>query len=263
MKIHLFLKKYLFLWPLVILLLAHGCNERSTNPGLLADYQLNGALIVDENLDTAVVVIDLKRNDSIVTDADITFHNDTMIFNALNFSIDYVYSLVKSSLTGYLLSTPKIAIRDSGYFHDTVTVVVADTFSILTIEPPNRLLPGGGSVTVQWSGSSNADGYILAAVLRDSVYTGKGYSAYSTSMSTADNIPTVAFTDGINTIFGWYYIYVYAYAGSPGYNVTRDILPVPLPGQLTENINVPDLKGCFGSVIIAARDSVQVYAVAK
>ncbi|MBN1212956.1 MAG: hypothetical protein JXA92_10295 [candidate division Zixibacteria bacterium] len=262
------MKSYQKFTKLLILLLFFqalifsGCNERTSNPSLTAEYQLSGALIADRNHDSTIVVIDLVKNDSTLTDADITFDDDSLVYNALNLSVDFVFSLTNTSLTRYLSSSRNIAVRDSSNFHDTVTVNVTDTFSILTIEPPNRLLPGGGPVALSWNGAANADGYILAAVLKDEVYTGQGYSAFSTSLNTADNIPTLAFTDGINTVFGWYYIYVYAYTGSPDSILAGEFLPTSLPGQLAANINVADLQGRFGSLVVTARDSVYVYAAA-
>ena len=248
----------LLVFPLMPLL--SGCNKRTSNPVELAMYQLDGALIADGNQDSTIIVMQLFRNDTNLTSAGITFDNDSLIYNAINLSVDYVFSMTDSSLTRYLNSSRNIAIKDSTNFIDTATVNIADTFSILTIEPPNRLLPGGGPVALSWSGSDNADGYILAAVLRDQAYTGQGYSTYSTSLNTADNIPTVAFTDGINTVFGWYYIYVYAYPGSPGSSLAADFLPTTLPSQLAANINFTDFEGRFGSVVVCAKDSVYVYA---
>jgi len=259
MKLYHKLPKLLISLAFLLSLIFSGCNKRSSNPSLTAEYLLSGALIADQNLDSTIVVIDLVRNDSNLTGADITFDGDSLVYNTINLSVDYVYSLTDTSLTEYLNSSCNIDIRDSSYFHDTVTVNVTDTFSILTIEPPNRLLPGGGPVALTWSGAANADGYILAAVLKDEVYSGQGYSAYSTSLNTADNIPTAAFTDGVNTVFGWYYIYVYAYTGSPGSILAGEFLPTSLPGQLATNINVTNLQGHFGSLVVCAKDSVNVF----
>lgn len=263
MKVYQKLPILLILLVFLPALFLSGCNERSSNPSLTAEYQLNGVLIADRNFDSTIVVIDLTRNDSTLTGAGITFDDDSLVYNAINLSVDFVYSLTDPLLTRFLNTSRNIVIRDSSYFHDTVTVNVTDTFSILTIEPPNRLLPGGGPVALSWNGAANADGYILAAVLKDEVYTGQGYSAYSTSLNTADNIPTVAFTDGVNTVFGWYYIYVYAYTGSPDSTLASEFLPTSLPGQLAANINVTNLEGHFGSLVVCAKDSVYVYAAAR
>ena len=254
---------YLIVSALILLMLTIGCNKRTSEPKLLTDYILRGSLIADPNLDSAVVAIELKKNDSLLATAEITFGGESMVYNSIHFEPGYIYSLVDTSLTAYLNSAPRIIIQDSTYFFDTLLVSVPDTFSITGLDPANRLLSGGGSVAVDWSGSSNAEGYVLAVVLKDSAYTGQGYSLWSTSLNTADNIPAEAFVDGVTTILGWYYIYVYAYTGSPDIILTNTLLPVPLPEQLPTNISVPELDGTYGSVVICFRDSVNVFASSR
>lgn len=239
------------------------CNTRTSEPKLMTDYVLRGSLIADPNLDSTVVAVELKKNDSLLTTAEMTFGGDSLIYNSINFEPGFVYSVVDTSLYGYLASTQRLIIRDSASFFDTLLVGVTDTFTITHIDPANRLLSGGGSVAVDWSGSTNAEGYVVATVLKDSAYTGQGYSFWSTSLNTADNIPAEAFVDGVNTVLGWYYIYVYAYAGAPDSALTAELLPVPLPEQLSPNISVTELDGIFGSIVVCYRDSVNVFAASR
>ncbi|MFZ5979736.1 MAG: hypothetical protein ACOYVF_03810 [Candidatus Zixiibacteriota bacterium] len=262
MKVNL--TKFLVLVLVVMLLaLTFGCNTRTSEPKLTADYILKGSLIADPNLDSTLVVLSLKKNDSLLSTAAITFDGDSLIYNSIHVEPGYIYSLVDTSLYTYLSASKRLVIKDSSSFYDTVLVGVPDTFSITNIDPANRLLPGGGSVAVDWSGSTNADGYVVATVLRDSAYTGQGYSFWSTTLNTADNIPAEAFVDGVTTVFGWYYIYVYAYTGMPDSSLASEILPVPLPEQLTSNISIPDMDGTFGSIVVCYRDSVNVYASSR
>jgi hypothetical protein len=161
------------------------------------------------------------------------------------------------SLTGTDL---QLTVDDSATNSNTFLVTIPDTFSILTVDPPNRIVTGLQSVSASWSGSANAGGYVLAAVRRPYAYTGTGYSQFVTSGNPAGTLPPDAFSlsPGPSPDTGWYYIYVYAYIGGPDSLFARSILPVPMPSNLADNVNDDPWFGQLAALVVAYRDSVHV-----
>ncbi len=261
------MKKYYPLKELTLLGLAillavctlPGCGGNSTpiGPGESDnEYQYIGSIIKDLNLDIFVMVADLKRNDTVVTDAVIYATNDTLIYNGS------YYTRTFSSSNHYGSGTLKSIFKDSSLFSDTITSVIPANLVITSVLP--SIKDPSDLVNVQWTGSAGVDGYIIAAVKRDSSYLKMGYSQYVTSLSPLETIENEAFT--INSISGGepnpgtYDIFVYAYWGVPDSIMTSALLPVPIPGQLDENINEQNLSGSVGVIVVSQAGSVEVIA---
>lgn len=233
-----------------------GCDGTSTSPidGDEQMYRLTGLMVKDYNLHAFRAMIDLTRNDSDRTTADVVLRSDTLPDES------GVYSLEVSPAGAYQAGDYNLSISDSSLLDATISAHLPDSFGIDIVDPANRINNGGAQVSIDWFGSDSADGYVVAAVPDYKAYTGPGYAAWASTGVTAGTIPPEAFrwTDGVSLDTGWYYIYVYSFSGAPDSALSRTVTPTPLPGQLADNINMDELSGRFGAVLVARRDSVHV-----
>jgi len=216
-------------------------------------YRFEGALVKDLNTDFTHIVATLTRDDSTLSSAEIRFDGDS-----LEYDEDSTYYR-RVVLPAYPAGSYDIEIRDSSFFHDTLTTEVADSFAIGTVLPARREKIPSESVTLTWSPSLGTNGYIMAVVKCDSLYTQSGHSEYVIPMDTTGTFPNEIFTlpnDEPDT--GLYYLYVYSYVGRPDSALSANILPVPLPGQLADTVLTKDLEGRFGTIVVAAFDSIKV-----
>jgi hypothetical protein len=258
--------KRIYTYPILVVIfiitvfLFPGCNDKGTHQNQNSEYRLIGAVVSDHDQSKTLAAVDLKNNSLEAVNADITIGNQIAQFNRASFPVDSVFSVKTTSSGTYIEGSYRIVISDSTTYNDSISFTLPDTFSITSISPPSRIVQGLMPVSLQWSGSTGATGYIMAAVLRNSAYDGVGFSIYATSLSPAGTIPQDAFSmsAGPNPDTGWYYIYVYALAGAPDSTISKFLLPTPMPSVLAENIDKTDLTGRFGSIVVAKRDSVHV-----
>ena len=245
----------------VVGLLSFACNSTSTGNIGGAAVTVAATVISDANHDSTKVVADLRRQGAKLTTAVVRFSADTLKFRKAGFPIDSVYSLLKSNDLYYGVGKYKLNISETNY-SDSATIRLSDSATITNVVPTNRIAQGLRTVTVEWTGADSTDGYVLATTRKDSIYHGYGYSMYSTSLTTAGTIPPDAFSlsPGDQADTGWYYLYVYAYTGTPDSVLTRKLLPVPLPSQLGDNISGATLSGRIGTVVVIRHDSVHVVA---
>ncbi len=240
----------------ILTLILVGCDGSSSvnRPVPTYSYRFDGVLVKDLNTDYARIAATLSRDDSLVTGAEIRFGGDSLAYCA-----DSTYYRVVLPAGEYPAGSYDIEIRDSSRFHDTLATGLAADFVIETVFPAQREKRTFDLVRLTWSGSADAEGYIIAAVKRDSLYTGGGYSQYVTSQTTYEEFPHDAFNlpnDDPDT--GWYNLYVYSYIGSSDSALSAELLPVPMPSQLADNISVNDLTGRFGTIIVTRFDSMRV-----
>ncbi len=235
-----------------------GCDSYPSKhiPEDTYSYGFAGVLVKDFNVDMTHIVATLTRNDSSLSEAEIRFDGDSLAYIAHSIYLRAVFPA-----GAYQADTFDIEIRDSSLFHDTVIVILAADFAIDSVIPPTRLKTSSDHVSLGWSGSSDAEGYVIAAVKRYSSYTGAGYSQYVTSQATSETFPNDVFilpSDEPDT--GWYYLYVYSYVGSPDSALSSPFLPVPMPSQLPDNILFDGFEGHFGTVVVTRLDSIHVVA---
>ena len=231
-----------------------GCDGSSGTGGNGSDinYRMTGILVEDWNRLATRAEVNLTRNDTLLDSALVWIGDQTLTFQ----SGEYRLSLEPSG--AFPRGTYDLVVADLPNLTDTVLTSIADTFTLTVSDPPNRENPGGDQVTLNWTGSAGVDAYAVAAVPKLLAYTGAGYSGWAGS--TEGTIPLSAFrwSNGIALDTGWYYVFAYGYVGSPDSAASAHVLPVPLPGNLTPNIDQGKLTGRFGTVVVAGRDSVWV-----
>lgn len=241
----------------VAALMLGGCNSATTvSPDDRQDhtYELQGILAKDFNRHAFRCQAMLTRNDTALSSATVVIGTDTLAYASDR------YTLEISPAGAYQSGAYNLYLRDSVLLNTLVQTTLPDSFAVIVTDPASRINAGGNQVSIQWTGSNMAEGYAMAVVPNYKAYTGTGWSDWVATMATGGTIPPEAFRwrDGINVDTGWYYIYVYAYTGSPQQSLSGANLPTPLPGQLIGNVDQEDLAGNLGAVLVSVRDSVQV-----
>ncbi|MFH1685965.1 MAG: hypothetical protein ABIE70_00405 [bacterium] len=233
-----------------------GCNTRTVDgPNGDDDYRWTGFMVKDYNLNRFEASGRLAvGSDSSVAGATITLNDDTLLLETGRYGFEV------SPATAVLPGVYLLSLEDSTGLDVSVAAPLPSGFNIAVSDPANRINNGGDQVSIDWSGASQADGYVLATVAADSAYTGQGYSLWIGNQGTGGTIPPDAFRwkDGINPDTGWYYIYVYAFSDAPDSALSAMTLPCPLPGQLPDDIDQHNFVGRFGGISVALRDSVRV-----
>lgn len=252
-----------FLVVLITALVLLGCNSAPGGPGLKpeSDFRLTGLLSIDENNGTAQAIIRFTKNSVPITDATVRLDTISTTFQADMLSFDSVYFASVNPETDWPTGVQKLRFSDSNGFQDSLTTAVGDTFSITSIFPANRIWrTSDGPVKLEWSGTPDIDGYIIATVAASEAYTGKGFSAFADEKATIGTIVPDAFLDPIGNEpdTGLYNIYIYAYKGSPDKSLADIILPVPLPSQLPDNLSGNNLSGHFGTIVVTLTDTIRV-----
>ena len=227
-----------------------------------SDYLLEGVIVRDTNLGNIRSAIRVERNDTLFTNGILLFGSDSLKFNHTLGITDSIYSHQVAPTSTYPAGNFSLTLIDQNRFSDTLSVAVTGDFILSILDPPNhQWRPTDGVVGLDWSGSATADGYIMAAVKASKAYTGLGYSVYADQQVTADGLrPDTAFyvNAGVVVDTGLYYIYVYSYWGSPDKQLADQMLPTPIPTQLTNNIAEKNIIGRFGAITVSAFDSIYV-----
>lgn len=255
-KIHLIL-------IIAALLTILACEGEIVNPGKTHAYRLQGVVVVDQNASQRTVAVNLWRNDSLYGEALVLAGGNVVPYVQPAPIAGNAYYLVDTNAASLLGDSLELTMIDSSNSF-AVDAIVPDSFSILSVAPFNRIVNGlSDNVTLEWSGSSGTEGYILAAVKADSVYKGLGYSAAVATQITGGTIPPVAFQlyGTVESDTGLYNIYVYAITGSPDSVLASAILPTQIPEQLAANISEVRFSGWFGSIQVVYRDTVRVATI--
>jgi hypothetical protein len=252
--------------PALLLVLVSACDETIITPDDQDDYRVEGVVVSDPNLESTLISKSFKtvarftQGNAVPDGGQIAFAGDQLTLFSSRYDIDSIYALANNMTYAYTNSNRTVELSDSNDFAHTVIVSVPDSFSIDNIVPANHLLQGLEQLSLEWTGSNRVESYVMAVVLEDSAYTGYGFSLYADEQATSGTIPPDAFslTDGINPDLGLYVVYLYAITGVPDTLLANALLPVPLPGQLADNVSGPALTGRFGSVVVTAYDTVRV-----
>jgi hypothetical protein len=245
---------------LLLLAVYLGCDSypSKSTPVLPNIYRLEGVLVKDIIRNTSTIKIDFQRNDSALNSAVVAYGEDTLTYG----SQLYTLAMTPAGLLPFGEDTLKVV--DSTRLDVKFVGIMADTFSIASVVPDRREKLSFETVSLSWTGADSAEGYIIAAVKKGRAYMEEGYSQYVSSQATSETFNAQAFTvDNVPTSEtdpGWYYLFVYAYTGIPDSSLSSDLLPVPLPGQLGDNIDLDDLSGRFGTILSIELDSMNVLA---
>jgi len=254
---------------LLVMALQLGCDG-SSGPLIPFDdstYRLEGVMVKEPNRNVAAAVMNFTRNDSTVLGATVTVDADTLLFDSLNYVDSLgapvgVYALSLGPADSLLIGAVDVTVQDSSRFAGTLMADVQGNLMISSVTPPVK--GPADVVRVSWTGSSDAEGYVIAAVKSDSIFQGLGFSQYVTSGATSATFYEDAFLrttlQGAEPNPGIYYLYVYAYRGVPDSALSHTWLPVPLPGQLDDNISVDDMDGRLGTVVVSYFGTVEVVA---
>lgn len=227
----------------------------------LGDFRLEGVLIADHDGDMTTGLVAVRLDDSTaVADADVLLGPDTMLFLTTSFVADSIFVLVEDSATHYPIGDLQVHLKAFDRFEQSVPSQVLEPPSIINVDPPTRLLQGLDPVRVEWTASDNAGSYVVAAAPRNPNLDTLGYAAYVTSLTTLATIPPEAFSPspGPDPDTGWYDLYVYALIGAPDSLLSAQLLPVPLPTQLSDNISQVSFGGHFGTITVSRHDSIRV-----
>ncbi len=241
-----------------------GCNGAPTKSSNEDKYRVDGLVVQNLNVDTAFIAARFARNDTSITNASIKLAGTPLgYFASLRGILAAYQSWLKpaDSLAG---SSVYLRVADASRFTDSLPLGIVGTFGLTdNFQPPNHHLQGMTNyVSLEWTAAANADSYVLAAVKTSLVGTGAGYSAQVTATGVAGTIPADAFMNPSTNLpdTGLYNIYVYAFNDAPDSALATKLLPVPWPIQVTENIARTSLKGRFGSITVALKDTVRVLA---
>ncbi|MEW6015954.1 MAG: hypothetical protein AB1690_11595 [Candidatus Zixiibacteriota bacterium] len=226
-----------------------GCDTRIVRSGLY-DYSLIGAVVKNIDNDSILAAALLKKEDSAVAGAVIRINNDTLKYSGGLYYRSY------NSDTLLRTGNYRLRILDSTFFADSLLFTVPADLQITSIFPASRINGGGATtVRVDWTASGGSNGYAYGVVLRESAYQTNGYFGFVPDGATLVTIPPDAFRLSGQLDTGWYYIYVYAYYGSP---VPGGNLPTGFPAGLAPNIARNKFTGSWGAIVVSPRDSMYV-----
>ena len=230
-----------------------GCDTNVAPEDLRKTYQLYGGLNKNLDNDFIDVTIEMWKDDSIFTEAEIYLGSRPAVF----IIPDSLYELTFDAADSLPAGGYTLRFVDSPTLDDSLDFTVPGDLSLTAISlPENRINNGGDPVQIQWSVSLESDYYVFGAVLRDSIYSGTGYAEITSANSATIPRDAFALSGNVNAPdTGWYYVYVYAYTGSPA-NIYN--LPFAMPGGLTENISRIKISGAFGAIVVSPRDSIHV-----
>ncbi|HEU4437266.1 MAG TPA: hypothetical protein VFR89_07345 [candidate division Zixibacteria bacterium] len=238
-----------------VALLAVGCNSRGggSGPGDNQPFGIHGIFVRDANLTSTKdkTYFELTRNDTLFHLAALTidtFKVDTTLFNTY-------YRQSPPDFLSPGQNHPVRLVYAPNNLDLTIPHLMPDTFSITFPGlNPDHQNPGGQAVQLDWTGSANANGYLIYCS-NDSAFIDTAFFA-STGVTQA-TIPQEAFRVGANVIPGKYKVFVVA---------LRDALFdfAGIPFLLPSGYTVADtaysslVSGRIGAAFICKQDTIRV-----
>lgn len=243
----------------MLILLGLRCSFKGgpTQPIPSHAYQLNGVAVRDMNSNVEQVFVSFKR--------------DTLAFDSALIKFDNVV-LTSLGQGYYRAQTPAISLKANISYTISVSypkdnldfsmpVIVPDTFSIdsSSLDALERLYRGGknSAISIEWSPSLNAEGYMVAAIPQDPNAPNYYSAAILGDAVLGATIPPTGFYDpnADTLVTGLYLLYAASYRET--FSDYPD-LPFPLPAGLSDNIALQKMKGRFGASTIARYDTIRV-----
>ena len=237
------------------LLAAIGCNSRGgggTGPGTSTPFKIHGIFVRDDNLTSSKdkAGFQLTRNDTLFNLAAFTI--DTFKVDTTFFSTYYRQSPPDFLSPGQSHSINLVYAPNNLNF--TTSLFMPDTFSVIVTDPATRINTGGQRVLIQWTGSANATGYLVAC-MHDTAQLDTSF--FATSGATDATIPNDAFQRAGSPLPGTYKIFVIAFKGGL---FPYSGMPSPIPGNYspTDTIYSSTVSGRITAAFVCKYDSVIV-----
>ncbi|MCI0405462.1 MAG: hypothetical protein L0Z48_11850 [candidate division Zixibacteria bacterium] len=240
----------------IFALLAVGCNSRGgggTDPGDNSPFEIRGIFVRDANLTSTKDKADfqLTRNDTLFHLAALTV--DTFKVDTTAFMTYYRQSPPDYLRPGQSHSINLVYAPNNLNF--TTSLLMPDTFSITFPGlNPDHQNPGGQAVQLDWTGSANANGYLIYCS-NDSAFIDTAFFA-STGVTQA-TIPQEAFRVGANVIPGKYRVFIvalrdalFSYSGIP--------FSIPSGYTVADTIYSSMISGRIGAAFISKQDTIRV-----
>ncbi len=231
------------------------CNSRGgggTGPGTGGPFKIHGIFVRDANLTSAKdkAYFELTRNDTL-------FHLADLMIDTFKVDTTLITTYYRQSPPDYLRPGQSHAINlvyAPNTLNFTTSLFMPDTFSIAFPGlNPDHQNPGGQAVQLDWTGSANANGYLIYCS-NDSAFIDTSF--FSSSGATQTTIPQEAFRVGANVIPGKYKVFVVA---------LRDALfsswvsfPIPSGYTVADTIYSSTVSGRIGAAFICKQDTVRV-----
>ena len=240
------MKKLTLFLLVAIFLFSFSCEKKPTGPTTQKPtFTIYGVVVKDLNISKDIAAFTVSRNDTLYNGATVKAGNKIIPNSGSGAYYQEFSDTTFHTMTAYIDSI----ISEQ----DTVTITfgftMPDTFSIHITPDKDTFRTIDLPIQVNWTASSNANGYIISVVKGDTISGAVLYSA--TVDGSPVSIPNQTFyTTGMGTLVtGYYWVYVVAYnksfIGYPG-------MPFTLPAGLPAN-NITGAKGTIGAGVIAKK----------
>ncbi len=240
--------------PLVLALasIILSCDTRGsvdTRTRETASFSVDMTVVKDYSAGTNIVEINFYRDGVQFSDATITL--DGRIIPSRGgglYTIDSPVFQISSGLNQVTFASP-----DDSY-SKSITIEMPDSFAVTTVSP--RYNVNADEVTVRWSGSDGATGYVFAVATENHYADGTfPLKKILPASNTTFVVPDTTFEDFAgDPVYSVYYIYVIAFnEGFGPYTGIRFALPEGLPRRA-----IPDPSGFLQYGTTAPLDSIIV-----
>ncbi len=232
--------------------LALSCDTRSsvvTRSRETASFSVDMTVVKDYSTGTNIVKANLDRDGVPFSDATITL--DGRIIPSRDGGLYTIDSPVFQISSGSNQVT--FASSDDSY-SKSITIEMPDSFAVTTVSP--RYNSNADDVTVRWSGSDGATGYVFAVATENHYADGTfPLRKILPASNTTFVVPDTTFEDFAgDPVYAVYYIYVIAFnEGFGPYTGIRFALPEGLPRRA-----IPDPSGFLQYGTTAPLDSIIV-----
>ncbi len=241
---------------LLLLLAVVACNSRGgggTGPGTGGPFKIHGIFVRDANLTSTKdkAYFELTRNDTLFHLAALTidtFKVDTTLFMTYYRQSPPDFLRPGQNHTINLVYAPNT-------LNFTTSLFMPDTFSIAFPGlNPDHQNPSGQAVQLDWTGSANANGYLIYCS-NDSAFIDTSF--FASSGVTQTTIPQEAFRVGTNVIPGKYKVFVvalrdvlFSYSGTP--------FSIPSGYTVADTIYSSTVSGRIGAAFVCKQDTIRV-----
>lgn len=234
---------------LLAVVILGGCSGEPVAPGSKIDYRVEGVLVKSLDDGSARIDLTLTKDSIAYKKAVITLGATVLDTNA------YGYTKTFSSSAIAVGQTYNLNIHDSTSLNTNLTISMPGSFTANVTNLALSRVYSGGSVTVDWTAATGADGYILATDPPSTYPADTGGAMYYTITDGA--LTPVAFQYDGDLVAGTHMVYVAAYIGAP---TETPGLPIAIPtdNNPDDNVSKTILFGRLAGMVLSVPDSVVV-----